>query len=367
MYKTYKVRLYPTVTQATLIHKTFGCVRFVYNQCLAYRIDKYENEHITLSQYETNNYKNRVLKQEYDFLKEVDKYALDNAVIHLELAYKKFFKEHTGFPRFKTKKENRHTYKTNYCNNNIEVDFTNKKIKLPKLKWVKLRGLRDFKGKIKAATIEQTASGKYYCYILVDQEQETALPKTGCSIGLDLGIKDFAVTSEGTKYANPKYLLKSEKKIIKLQKRMFRKPKDSNNHEKARIKFARAWEKVSNQRRDYLQKLSTDLIRNYDVICIENLNVAGLVRNHILAKSISDCSWGIFRTMLLYKADWYGRTVTEIDRFYPSSQTCSSCGRINHKVKDLSVRQWVCPDCGKVHDRDINAAQNILKQGLLAV
>ena len=372
MYKSYKFRLYPNKEQEVLIQKTFGCVRFVYNQCLEYKMDKYNNEGITLSRFDMYNYKNRILKTEYQWLKEVDKCALDNAVNNLDVAYQNFFKKHNGFPKFKSKKDNRKTYKTD-CNNinkphpTIEFNFINCKIKLPKLKWVKARGIRYFDGKIKSATISQTPSGKYYCSVLVEQEGYEPLVETGCNVGIDLGIKDFAITSDGDKISNPKYLAKSEKKLAKLQRQLSRKSSGSNNRNKARLKVARAWEKIVNQRTDFLQKLSTELIRKYDVICLEDLNVSGMVKNHHLAKSISDCSWSEFVRMLQYKADWYGKTISKTDRFYPSSQTCNCCGCINPETKDLSVREWICPDCGATHDRDINAAKNILKQGLLAV
>ena len=220
-----------------------------------------------------NNYKNRVLKKEYEWLQEVDKWALDNAVINLDSAYQKFFKEHSGFPKFKSKKVNRKSYKTNYINGNIEINLEKRKIKFPKLKWVKARGIQNIVGKVKSATISQTSSGKYFVSVLVEKDDEKAFPKTGCTVGIDLGLKEFAITSDGVKYNNPKYLAKSGQRLVKLQRQLSRKSSGSSNRNKARVKFARAWEKITNQRTDFIQKLSTELVRDYDIICLEDLQI----------------------------------------------------------------------------------------------
>lgn len=358
----YKYRLYPNKEQQEIFAKTFGCVRFIYNRMLSDKIKYYEE-----TKQKLNNTPAQY-KKEFEWLKEVDSLALANAQMNLQTAYNNFFRSpKNGFPKFKSKKKNRNSYTTN--NQKGTVRFIDGKLRLPKVGLVKIRQHRKIKesGVIKSATISQTPSGKYYVSILVEQENEKYLSKTNKNVGIDLGIKDFAITSDNQKISNPKYLAKSEKKIVKLQRQLSRKSKGSNNRNKARIKLARAWEKITNQRTDFLQELSTELIRNYDVICLEDLNVSGMVKNHNLAKAISDCSWSEFVRMLQYKAEWYGRIISKIDRFYPSSQTCNCCGCVNPITKDLSVREWTCPKCGVTHDRDVNAAKNILKQGLLAV
>lgn len=372
-HKAYKFRLYPNKEQAILINKTIGCSRFVFNHFLHLWNEAYKTTGKGLS-YNTCATMIPALKKtdEYNWLKEVDSYALQSSVKNLEDSFNRFFKKQNKAPRFKSKKNPTQSYITKNVRNGIQIDGN--RIKLPKLKMVKFANSRDINGRILRATISRKASGKYFISLLVEENIQE-LDKSNRSVGIDLGIKDFAILDDGTVYNNNRYTTKMAKQLAREQRKLSRryeqakkdvkKLEDAKNYQKQKIKVARLHEKVANQREDFLNKVSTIIVKNHDVICIEDLNTKGMLRNHKLAKSIIDVSWSMFVAKLQYKADWYGKRVVKIDRWFASSQICSSCG-VNSGKKTLDIRYWEC-ECGAKHDRDINASINIKNEGLRQV
>lgn len=361
MERAFKYRLYPNKEQEVLIQKTFGCVRFVYNYYLNMRINKYE-ESKQIFTYGDCCKDLTSLKKELIWLKEPDKDALQKTLKDLDIAYKKFFNEHNGYPKYKTKKNRYKSYRTSCTYNNIK--YLGNHVQLPKLGYVKIRDKQIPQGRILNATISQERDGKYYVSLCCTDITIPSLSKTNKNVGIDLGIIDYATFSDGTKISNPRFYEKSEKKLVKLQKELTRKTRGGSNYEKARVCYAKLHKHIANQKRDYINKLTTNIVKNYDTICIEGIMTYDLRQStsHVHNKHINDVSWSLFRRQLEYKCRWYGKELRILDRFYPSSQICHVCG-CNGGKKSLDIRIWKC-DCGAVLDRDLNAAINILNKGM---
>jgi putative transposase len=358
MLKAYKYKLKPNKEQKILLNKHFGCIRFVYNYFLNERIREYESNKQTLNYYDNAKALTELKhSNEYVWLNEVNSQSLQHSLKHLDSAYNNFFKSRAKFPKFKSK-HNKNSFTVPQA-----VKLIKNKLQIPKFKnGINIILHRKFNGEIKQCTISKTSTNEYFVSILVETNH-IKLPKTNKQIGIDLGLKDFAITSDDYKYKNNKYTKQYEKKLKQAQQHLSHKTKGSNRYELQRLKVANIHKKITNSRMDNLHKVSTDLITKYDIIMLEDLNIKGMIKNHKLAKHINDASWGTFIQTLNYKAEWNDKQIIKINRFYPSSKACNNCGYINQDLR-LDIRTWICPKCNIIHDRDINAAKNIYKEGL---
>ena len=358
-YRAYRYRLYPNEEQKVLIAKHLGSCRFIYNYALDKKVKAYQVDGTNLSRFDIQaDLPNMKKSDEYCWLKEVNSLSLQASLANLDSAYTKFFREHKGFPNFKSKKDSKQSFS---IPQNTKVDFENGRVFIPKFKiGIKAKLHRTFEGIVKSSTITRTSTGKYFISILVEVNESDVPMKPICeskAVGIDLGIKTFAALSDGTEIPNHKYLKRSIKKVKRLQRSLSHKTKGSKNRERARIRLARAHERVSNQRNDFLHKVTHKLVSEYDTICLETLSASNMVKNHRLAQALEDVSISSFNTLLEYKAKEHGVNILRIGRFEPSSKMCT-CGYINHNLT-LSMRRWTCPVCGVTHDRDLLAANNI--------
>ena len=366
MLKANKFRIYPNKNQKVLLAKHFGTTRFIYNWGLNLKQKSYQETQENLSRFSMQDMLPAMKKtKEFEWLKEINSQTIQATLIHLDQSFTSFFRKNSQFPKFKSKHHSKASFEVPQ---NTKVDFNNKRVMIPKFgkKGIRCHFSKKFEGQIKSSTVSRNSSGQYFISILVEDNLELPnKPEINAdeTIGIDLGIKTFAVTSNGEKFKNPKYLKKSEKKLIKAQRNLSHKTKGSSNRSKARVKVARIHQKISNQRKDFLHKLSTKLISENQTICLEDLNVKGMMQNRKLAKSISDCSWSEFVRMLEYKAEWRGKNIVKIGKFEPSSKLCT-CGVKNDNLA-LKDREWTCSSCGLTHDRDDLGSWNIRTFGLV--
>jgi len=360
MLNSFKYRISPNEEQKILLDKHFGCVRFLYNLALETKSTAYAGNKISLS-YNELSAQLTDLKKECEWLREVNSQCLQMALRNLDNSFQNFFKGRSSFPNFK-KKTNKQSFQ---LPQSVKVDFTNNCIDLPKFKLpIKAILHRKFEGEIKTVTISKTPTNKYFVSILVNNNKELPKPiKSTNAVGIDLGIKTFAVCSDGTEYANPKHLRNAMVKLKWMQRQLSKKAKGSNRRNVWKFRIAKQHERVANQRKDFLHKATNEITNRFDLVILEDLNIKGMVKNHKLAGAISSCGWNMFETMLKYKSEWKGKKVEHIGRFEPSSKICSTCGAKNTELK-LSDREWTCENCNTIHDRDRNAANNILSFGL---
>ena len=372
MEKRYNFRIYPNGEQEAQIQKNFGCVRFVYNYFLNKRIEQYKAGGGIYSYYDASRDLTQLKKQEeYAWLKEADSHSLQNALKNMNYAFSEFFRRvreksgAPGFPRYKTKRETRQSYTTQAQAGKEVISFEgNRKIRLPKIGLVDCRASRQIEGRILSASVSQAPSGKYFVSVCCTDIEPEPFPLTGEAVGLHFGIRTLAVTSDGENIENNRYLEKTQKKISRLQRSVSRKPKGSANREKARIALAKAYERVKDQRTDTLQKLTTQLVRDYDTICVRGEDLAKMVRARPYSYYLSDASWGELVRQLKYKCAWYGKTLIEVEPKFPSAQLCSSCGSRNAELANKPTQKWACAVCGATHERARNAAINTLNEGL---
>lgn len=373
MLRAVKIRLYPNKTQTEQFNKLLGCYRVVYNQCLARKINSYKENKVSENLSTLGYFVHHELLKDDNFiwLREQNTKVLKQAINDMLSAYKNFFTQHKGFPKFKSKRDNKQSCRFELGAISKRNDYTTYKLSLANIKNVKFKCnekyaeyLQKYKSNIRQATLSKLPCGEFYLSILVDGDlTHKGLRDTDNAVGIDLGIKDFVITSEGEVFNNLHFKKSQSNKIKRLQRQLSRKQKGSNNRNKARKRLAKAYKKINDKKQYYLHQVSNTLINENQVICMEDLNVKGMLKNHKLAESIQEMNFGEFRRMLEYKANWYNRKIVYVDRFYPSSKTCNHCGHINKQLK-LSDRQWVCPQCGEVIERDYNASLNILDEGL---
>ena len=372
MLRSVKIRLYPDKEQTTMINKLLGCCRFVYNQVLARKINQYKEYNISENRSTLSYWFHHELltNSEFEWLKEQNTKVLKQSIMDMLSAYKHFFEQHTGYPKFKSKHDNKQSCRFEIGAISKRNNYTNYKLSLANIKNIKFRCnkkyaeyLQKHHDNIRQATLSKLPCGEYYLSILVDGSLTHKAKETNSAVGIDLGVKDFVITSEGEVFDNLHFKKNETDKIKKLQKQLSKKQKGSNNRNKVRIRLAKVYKKINDKKQYYLHQVSNSLINENQIICMENLNVKGMMKNHKLAESILEMNFGEFRRILEYKARWYNRKIVFVDRFYPSSKKCHNCGYIN-KILTLNDRQWICPNCGKLINRDYNAALNILDECL---